>query len=748
MASVVLTVVGTAIGGPVGGLIGGLVGRTVDQAIFGGTASRTIEGGRLKDLSVQTSAYGTPISRIYGTMRLPGNMVWSAGLKESRNEKTAGGGKGQQTVTTVTYSYSASFAMALSGREIADVGRIWADGKLLRDSSGAIATGGTLRIYTGSEFQNADPLIEAIEGQASANAFRALAYVVFDGLELGNYANRIPNLTFEVIADVGGTVLLSTIVADICQLSGLSACDASGLTRVVEGYMISGPVKSRSALEQLAAIYNFDVIEQDKNLLFRHLDRPADVAITPAELVKGAGKARERIILGRQQDMELPREVGMSYIDPARDYQTGYQRARRVTTASDVVHQSAVPLVLASAAAKTIAEIQLDLAWYGRKSASFTLPSKYADLLPGDILTLTINGNIQNFLLQEVETGAEGIHCRAVKFSRSILTRNSVADSGLVPPQQVTPLATSQLLPLDMPAITGDNITAPILFLAVAAGSGNWPGAGLFISRDNDLTYSQLDFSAVDVVSGVVENTLVGGPAAYWDEAGECYVRLDNPGHSLAGETAAAVLDGANVAWVGGEIIQFRQAVLQLDGRYLLSGLLRGRRGTERRISGHGPAEVFVLLTATTVSSAVMALSDIGQNRQFKAVTSGDNVANVLPLNYTFGAESLKPFSPVHAVGVRDSAGTLTLTWLRRSRVGGEWMDNVDVPLGELYEKYDIEILNGANVVRTLTSTAATVVYPATLQLSDFGSIPASLTLRISQISDSVGRGWPLTVAL
>ncbi|VAV88853.1 hypothetical protein MNBD_ALPHA02-86, partial [hydrothermal vent metagenome] len=60
MASIVLTVVGTAIGGPIGGLVGGLVGRSVDRAIFGGTSSRTIEGRRLKDLTVQTSAYGEP----------------------------------------------------------------------------------------------------------------------------------------------------------------------------------------------------------------------------------------------------------------------------------------------------------------------------------------------------------------------------------------------------------------------------------------------------------------------------------------------------------------------------------------------------------------------------------------------------------------------------------------------------------------------------------------------------------------
>ena len=39
-------------------------------------------GPRLGDLSVQTSSYGTPVPRIYGTMRVAGTVVWATELKE------------------------------------------------------------------------------------------------------------------------------------------------------------------------------------------------------------------------------------------------------------------------------------------------------------------------------------------------------------------------------------------------------------------------------------------------------------------------------------------------------------------------------------------------------------------------------------------------------------------------------------------------------------------------------------------
>ena len=53
---------------------------------------------------------------------------------------TQGGGKGKPKVTT--YSYTASFAVALASRPIAGIGRIWADGNLLRGAAGDLKTGG------------------------------------------------------------------------------------------------------------------------------------------------------------------------------------------------------------------------------------------------------------------------------------------------------------------------------------------------------------------------------------------------------------------------------------------------------------------------------------------------------------------------------------------------------------------------------------------------------------------------------
>jgi hypothetical protein len=160
MATLVFTAIGTAIGGPFGGAIGSLIGSSIDRSVFGG--SRKHEGPRLKELAVSTSSYGSPVPRHHGRIRAPGTIVWATDLAE--HSETSGGGKGSPSATA--YSYTVSLAVALSSRPIESVGRIWADGNLLRGASGDLKTGGSFRLYTGQGDEEPDPLIASAESAA------------------------------------------------------------------------------------------------------------------------------------------------------------------------------------------------------------------------------------------------------------------------------------------------------------------------------------------------------------------------------------------------------------------------------------------------------------------------------------------------------------------------------------------------------------------------------------------------------
>ena len=234
MATLVLTAIGTAVGGPLGGALGALVGQQADRALFGGSSR---EGPRLKELSVTTSSYGQPIARHFGRMRVAGTVIWATDLSESSSTE---GGKGNPKTTT--YSYSANFAVALSSTPILDVGRVWADGNLLRGSSGDLKVEGELRIYLGHGNDQVDPLISADQG-ATTPAFRDCAYVVFENLQLADFGNRIPALTFEIISDLEPSLQLSSLLPEVGEHPEEGALDHV-LGFADEGGPLSGTLSS------------------------------------------------------------------------------------------------------------------------------------------------------------------------------------------------------------------------------------------------------------------------------------------------------------------------------------------------------------------------------------------------------------------------------------------------------------------------------------------------------------------------
>jgi len=109
----------------------------------------------------------------------------------------------------------------------------------------------------------------------------------------------------------------------------------------------------------------------------------------------------------------------------------------------------------------------------------------------------------------------------------------------------------------------------------------------------------------------------------------------------------------------------------------------------------------------------------------------------------TLSGRGRRPLSPVHVSGATDSGtGDVTISWVRRTRIGGDSWDQVEMPLGEDSEAYEVDILDPAGaVLRTLTSAAPSALYTAAEQTADFGAPQAAYTVRIHQISQFYGRG-------
>jgi len=171
-----------------------VAGRFIDNALFGQSTSQ--EGPRLQEINVTASSEGAPIKRLFGRVRVGGNVIWAADFRETKTTETQSGGKGGggSSVTTTTYAYSLSFAVAFcEGNSRVTLGRVWADGKLLDTEPF------DLTFYPGSEDQSPDPTMEGIEGSGRVPAFRGISYLVFKDLPLKDFGNRLPQITAEII---------------------------------------------------------------------------------------------------------------------------------------------------------------------------------------------------------------------------------------------------------------------------------------------------------------------------------------------------------------------------------------------------------------------------------------------------------------------------------------------------------------------------------------------------------------------
>ena len=373
MATIVLTTVGTIVGGPIGGAIGALVGQAADAMLF---APKARQGPRLGELAVQTSNYGSVIPKIFGTLRVAGTVIWATDLIERR--ATSGGGKGRPK--TVNYSYSASFAVALSGRRIQSVGRIWADGKLLRGAAGDFKSETAFRLYQGSEDQASDPLIASAEGVGSTPAFRGVACAVFEDFQLADYGNRIPSLTFEVIAEPAPITV--GIIASELSDDALAA----GTTPSLTGFAASGD-SVRGAIETLTSVTGLSLVDDGAVL---RLAVPSESGVTipkfehDARGSRGGGGRGERT---RRSSDTVPGEVSISYYESARDWQTGLQRAT-LGGPSVRVERVALPAALASNTAKAFAERRLAGLQAARTSATIHVPARRSALRAGDVLAL------------------------------------------------------------------------------------------------------------------------------------------------------------------------------------------------------------------------------------------------------------------------------------------------------------------------------------------------------------------------
>ncbi len=540
-------------------------------------------------------------------------------------------------------------------------------------------------------------------------------------------------------------VSLASILTDLCERAGLKQTDilTNEVSQSVHGYVMSRRASARDAIEPLLGAYFIDAAETDGVLRF--IPRGQDTAVTiPYDdlgAVEGTSNDNPlRVTETRTQELELPQRIDLTHYDPDRDYQSNTQNATRAGNAVTTKDQQTVELSVALSAdeAAQIADKTLTSAWIGRNQFEFNLPPKWLRLDPTDVIDVLLPDATLALRLTQVDFGGNNIvACKAVAEDEIAYTSSAKGTSVPIVSNPIPISTPISALVMDLPMLRSEDDGLGLYYALALKDNGT---ASLYKSPDA-LTWSIIGTGSAAPAYGWASSVLAAPLSPWsWDETNNVQIALSRG--TLDSKTALEVLNWNNVGLLGDELIQWKNATLLAENLYQLSGLLRGRRGTEWATGTHKIGDRFVVLATDGFYRMAMAATEIGQLSYYKAIPSGGDWDDAAQTSQKFNAASLRCFSPVHIKGARDGSSNLTLSWVMRARWNGEWLDSIDISNYEATEAYEIDILNGDTVVRTINASTTNAIYSAVDQTTDFGAAQNVLSIAVYQINSTIGRGY------
>ena len=500
---------------------------------------------------------------------------------------------------------------------------------------------------------------------------------MFEGLQLAEYGNRIPALTFEVVAD-DGDVQFAALVEPL-----RAAVDADRPLTGLAGFSDEGGPIGRS-LAAIGSLYPLACDAGEERLTVRAGDAlPAqpralpDAAVDPGEDgFGGAGGQTWR----RQADAE-PVPDGLRYYDLGRDHQPGLQRpeGRARPGAGEVIE---FPGALTAAAARTLINAAAERARRTRDTMAWRAAELDPALAPGAVVR--VPGRTGAWRVEDWEWRERGVELTLPRLPRGA-TQQTSADGGeamTAPDLMATPTVLAAFeLPWDG---NGDGSSRQV-FAAASSASRGWTGAALYAVRGEDLVPVGASGPRRSVIGQTVTE-LPRSSAMLFDRAATVDVALVSADFALGSATAAAIATGANRAMIGGEVVQFAEAVSLGGTSWRLRGLLRGRGGTEHLAqNGRAAGAPFVLLDGgpLAIDPATLAASEATSLAAIGLADEDPVIAAIAEPGLT-----LRPLAPVHPRVHSNAAGGLTLRWTRRARGAWTWPDAIETPLAEQAEAY------------------------------------------------------------
>lgn len=550
---------------------------------------------------------------------------------------------------------------------------------------------------------------------------------------------------------------VADIIRDLAERVGQTTADidVSELTSdTVAGYVIASESTARGAVEPLKLVSAMDAVESDWIIKFRKIDRSSIATVAWDDLGAGVGDtaADVRLREPRTQEKDIPIEISVTGLLQTREYLPSTQTARRWrdqnTAESEGNNSIQIPVIFQNDnEIKRIADRLLYAQWSRRQDQEFSTGPKFLDIDPMDVVTVEKRGSgvVADIPSQvtQVEVGPGGVINFTGRVSEPFLfTEAAVEDSVSVPTDELSGIG----IPVDSPSlgffwdappiVSVDTMGSPVWGAAPLLGQSNyqWTGASLVRSSDGftgsfqTVASTDVELPAFKLVESFPAADVIQDNWNAFDRNLSVQVEMVAGDIDPMSATRLEVLNGANIAVIGNEVIQYQDVTNDGGRLFTLSNILRGKFGTETEmISRKAGTKGFLVSDQPDAFQRFGSEVSRGQTNFYKSVTFGLFEDSASAETFTHTARGLKPLSPTGLASTVDGSGNKTITWIRRTRFNGPWLDGLGkVPLNEQSKEYEVDIYKAGNVIRTFTEIDVDfVVYEKADYDSDF---PASET--------------------
>jgi len=427
----------------------------------------------------------------------------------------------------------------------------------------------------------------------------------------------------------------------------------------------------------------------------------------------------------REKETNLPKRVTTTFKDEATQYSQGAEHIQRVVTTSVAEAVVEIPVVLTPTEARQRAEVLMRIAWGEIDGYQFTVGPDYASLKPTDLVRIDVHDeNVPVRIVAVSDTEAGVRTCEAVRDVN--YTSTVVSDASVDSSATLGVAGPTLMVAMDLPPLRTED-DALGYYLAATGYVSTWPGGTILVSSDGGATFGDIATFLSPSSIGTVPTATNATNYTTFDYTGTLTVKMAAGVELASAASELAVLNGENLAAYGAngrwEIVQWVDAAAPVDGTQDLTTLLRGRYGTELFMDDHEDTDRLETI--------------------HRAVTDGQAITDSVDVPFNNGSASLDPYSPTDIEASRDGSNNLTITWKRRDRFPGPMLWGP--PMSEASLLFEVDILDGpaGTVLNTYPTTdpLSFIEYTAAQQTTD-GITPGDpVTVRIYQISASVGRG-------